>query len=69
MKIYDEIWAADHRDVEAFFHDHPGDVSVIPLPDRKIGAMTLPQTRIIIRGENSDVLYRSFFQRFMKAGG
>ena len=62
MKTYDEIWAADSRAVRDFFDDHPGDVSVIPLPEKKIGAMKLPQTRIIIKGDNADITSAVFSQ-------
>lgn len=37
--------------------------------DRTLGSMTMPQTRIIISGENADELYRRFCLRFMTAGG
>lgn len=67
--MHDEIWAVDAMRIEAFFREHPGDVTVIPLPDKKLGSMTMPQTRIIIRGEDADELYRRFCLSFMTAGG
>lgn len=67
--MYDEVWAVDAKRVEAFFRENPGDVTVEPLPDRKLGSMTMPQTRIVIRGENADELYRRFYLSFMTAGG
>ncbi len=69
MKKYDEIWAADSAAIQEFFNEHPGDVSVISLPDKVIGAMRLPQTRVVIEGDNAAVLYQQFFRKFMKAGG
>ncbi|MBE6016524.1 MAG: hypothetical protein E7233_02790 [Lachnospiraceae bacterium] len=69
MKEYDEVWAIKSDEVRDFFKDHPGNVSVIPLPDRKLGAVALPQTRIIIGGEDSEQLYHEFFLHFLKAGG
>ena len=69
MKKYDEIWAADCAAIQEFFNDHQGDVSVIPLPDKVLGVVTLPQTRVIIEGENAEMLYQQFFRKFMKAGG
>lgn len=66
---YDEIWAIDVKRIEAFFRENPGDVTVIPLPDRTLGSMTMPQTRIIITGDNADELYRRFYLSFMTAGG
>lgn len=68
--MYDEVWAVDSKRIKAFFRDHPGDdVTIIPLPDRTLGSMTMPQTRIIITGENADELYRRFYLSFMTAGG
>lgn len=67
--MYDEVWAVDADRIEAFFREHPGDVTVIPLPDRRLGSMVMPQTRIIITGENADELYRRFYLSFMTAGG
>lgn len=70
MKImYDEIWAVDAERIRAFFREHPDCVTVIPMPDKKLGSMTMPQTRIIITGENADELYRRFYLSFMTAGG
>jgi hypothetical protein len=66
---YDEVWAVDAKRIEAFFEENPGDAAVIPLPDRTLGSMTMPQTRIIISGENADELYRRFYLSFMTAGG
>ena len=69
MKKYDEIWAADSAAIQEFFNEHPGDVLVIPLPDKVIGTMRLPQTRVVIEGENAEMLHQQFFRKFMKAGG
>ena len=67
--IYDEIWAVDANRVMAFFHEHTDDVTVIPLPERRLGSMTMPQTRIIITGDNADELYHRFYISFITAGG
>ena len=67
--MYDEIWAVDARRVEAFFKEYPDDVTVTSLPDRQLGSMTMPQTRIVITGDNADELYRRFYISFMTAGG
>ena len=67
--MYDEVWAVDSARIEAFFSKHPGDVTVISLPERTLGSMTVPQTRVIIKGENADELYRRFYLSFMTAGG
>lgn len=67
--MYDEIWAADAERIKAFFGDRCDDVTIIPLPDRALGPMIVPQTRIIISGENADELYHRFYLSFMTAGG
>ena len=69
MSMYDEVWAVDAKRIEAFFGENPGDVTVISLPDRTLGSMTMPQTGIIINGENADELYRRFYLSFVTAGG
>lgn len=68
-RMYDEVWAVDARRVKKFFKEHPDVVTVISLPDRTLGSMTMPQTRIIITGDNADELYRRFYLSFMTAGG
>lgn len=67
--MYDEVWAVDAERIKVFFSEHPDDVTVIPMPERTLGSMTMPQTRIIIKGENADELYRRFYLSFMTAGG
>lgn len=67
--MYDEVWAVDVKRVEAFFRKNPGEVTIISLPDRRLGSMIMPQTRIVISGENADDLYRRFYLSFMTAGG
>lgn len=69
MKEYDEVWSVKAEEVREFFSGREGDVSVIPLPDKKIGAVALPQTRVIIQGDNAEELYRQFFFRFLRGGG
>ena len=69
MKEYDEVWAVESQPVKDFFKELGGDVTVIPLPDKKMGALSLPQTRIIIKGNDAEELYRQFFIQFMRAGG
>lgn len=65
---YDEVWAIDAKRIEAFFGEN-SEVTVIPLPERTLGSMTMPQTRIIIDGDDADELYRRFYLSFMTAGG
>lgn len=69
MKEYDEIWAVDAERIRRFFQENSGDVTVIPMPEKSLGPMTIPQTRIMIRGENAEELYRKFCLHFMTAGG
>ena len=67
--MYDEVWAVDAERVRVFFRNDLDDVRIIPLPERTLGSMTMPQTRIIITGDNDDELYRRFYISFMTAGG
>lgn len=72
-KKYDEVWALEAERVKAFFDEsrseHKCDVTVIPMPNRSIGPVSMPQTRIIMSGEGADELYRRFCLKFMTAGG
>ena len=67
--IYDEIWAVDADRIKDFFSENCDCVTVTSLPDRKLGSMVMPQTRIIIEGDNADELYHRFYLSFMTAGG
>lgn len=69
MKVYDEVWAVETNRVVQFFKEHRGDVTIITLPDKTVGSMTMPQTQVIIQGENADELYWQFRMHFMTAGG
>ena len=69
MAVHDEIWAVDAERIRVFFRGRDRDVRIIPLPDRKMGPVAVPQTRIIIGGEEADELYHAFFLHFMTAGG
>ena len=44
-------------------------VTVIAMPERQLSSMSIPQTRIIIEGEDADELYHRFYLSFMTAGG
>ena len=72
-KKHDEVWAVETERVKAFFDEsrsgHKCDVTVMPMPVRSIGPVSVPQTRIIISGDGADELYRRFCLKFMTAGG
>ena len=68
MNKYDEVWALEAEPVLEYFRDQL-DVSVIPMPAKKIGSVELPQTRIIIGGDDADAVHKRFFYHFLKAGG
>ena len=38
-------------------------------PDRKMGSLVFPRTRVVIRGEEAEEIYRRFYLRFLSAGG
>ena len=66
---YDEVWAVDAKRIRAFFRDNAEEVTIIPLPERRLRSMVLPQTRIIITGDDADELYHRFYLAFVTAGG
>lgn len=79
-----ELWAVESSRIADFFHNQqdvshtaPGfqygscQIILEQLPLRKMGVLSLPQTRITFEGEESDLkkIYRRFFMRFVSAGG
>ena len=66
---YDEIWAIETTSIESFFRSNPGEAEIVHLPDRKIGKMALPQTRVIISGVDAEEVHRKFVLHFLSAGG
>lgn len=71
-KEYDEVWAVDAKRIERFFldlGDTAGNVRVIALPERRVGMLAFPQTRVIIAGEDAEEIHRKFALNFMSAGG
>lgn len=66
---FDEVWAVDKERIDAFFAEHGGDAEVISLPERSIGMMTVPQTRVMICGQNAEEIHRLFILAFLSAGG
>ena len=72
INTYDEVWAVDAGRVDSFFKERWGgaaDVCVIALPERRVGTLAFPQTRIVISGERAEEVYHSFFLHFASAGG
>ena len=80
---YCETWAIAFERIEAFFLAQddlrpigPGSfrgqgctVLLVRLPDRPLGPLTVPQTRVEISGGAAEAVYRRFFLRFVSAGG
>ncbi len=66
---YDEVWAVDAERIKTFFREHGGEAEVLSLPERKIGLLTVPQTRVIITGEDAEEIHRQFILTFLSAGG
>ena len=67
--MFDEVWAVDKDRIDAFFTEHGGEVKVLSLPERKIGLLSVPQTRVIITGEDAEEIHRQFILTFLSAGG
>lgn len=45
-------------------------VMVTPLPDKKMGSIIIPQTRVTVSGEEgAEEIHRRFELRFLSAGG
>ena len=80
---YDEVWGIRSRRAAEFFTDAGGtagetgsrftfenaEVILEPQPDRKLGSLLLPGTRIKITGDGADELYHKFWLKFLSVGG
>ena len=66
---FDELWAVDAERIRSFFREHGGEAEVLSLPERKIGLLTVPQTRVMIFGNDAEEIHRQFILTFLSAGG
>lgn len=81
---YDEIWGiafprvsgyfSEQSDVkkenDCLFHYKEARIELEALPDKHMGSMRIPHTRVLISGEeDADALHRRFYLRFLSAGG
>lgn len=78
-----EIWTLDRQRLEAYFNSLPGFapwgegrwqgenclVVLESLPERALGPLRLPQTRLEFLGEAAETVYAAFRLRFLSAGG
>ena len=66
---FNEVWAIPHEQIEEFFQAHSWEAEVVPLPHKKVGAICLPQTRVIINGLHAEEIHQQFVLHFLSAGG
>ena len=80
---HDEIWAVSYERICEFFERASGiqpiscgkysgegiQIMVSRLPERALGSLRFPQTRVIIDGSGSEDLYKIFRLHFLSAGG
>ena len=68
---YDEVWSVSARRITEYFN-RVGcagcEITVSPLPDRQLGKLNFPQTRVIIEGENAEILHSAFSVNFLCGG-
>lgn len=77
---YDEIWGYPLSQIEEFILSRGGlksgesyqldrcAVNVDPLPDRIVGSLSFPQTRVRIEGEAAEEFYHQFYLHFLSGG-
>lgn len=44
------------------------EIQLIALEERIVGPISLPQTRVVLEGENADQVYRDFYLHFLSGG-
>lgn len=81
---YDEIWGVSYRRIWEYFAALDGvtqtgegdfllngvSITLVKLADKRLGSLTIPQTRVVLLGDEAvKEIYHSFFLRFLSAGG
>lgn len=78
--VYDETWSYPYEQIEKYLFTcgaaYDGfvysleecEVTLRSLPDRVIGKLHLPQTRITISGPGSEAFYHGFYLNFLSGG-
>ena len=77
---YDEIWGYEYERIREYLLSQSaaadGDTYVLDsctvvldaMPDREVGGMAFPQTRVRIKGSGADEFHHRFKLRFLKGG-
>lgn len=68
-KIYDEVWAVDAGRIISYFRERGEDAEIVSLPERRVGPLSVPQTRVIISGDDAEAVHAKFLLHFVSAGG
>lgn len=68
---YDEVWSVPARRIEEYFktaHKAGCEISVTSLPERALGKLSFPQTRVVIDGDCAEDVHRAFSINFLCGG-
>ena len=77
---YDEVWSYHIDRISEYFRNcgavsHGSDclledvhIQLFALEDRVVGPISLPQTRVVIEGDNAEGVYHAFYLHFLSGG-
>lgn len=68
---YDEVWSYSVDRIQEYFDsltENDCSVNLESLPERRVGNMCFPQTRVVIEGENAEAIYHKFHLHFLSGG-
>lgn len=68
---YDEIRSVPEKRIREYFASAGTggcEIAVTPMPERQIGRLSFPQTRVVIEGERAEEVYRAFSLNFLSGG-
>ncbi|MBQ0041050.1 MAG: hypothetical protein KBS56_03390 [Clostridiales bacterium] len=68
---YDEVWAYPINRIQEYFDSTNKldcQVDLECLPEREVGPISFPQTRVVIEGEKAEDVYHGFYLHFLSGG-
>lgn len=68
---YDEVWSYSVDRIQEYFDladDRGCTIELEAMPERKMGIISFPQTRVVIDGDDAEQVYHGFYLHFLSGG-
>ena len=68
---YDEVWSYSVDRIQEYFDslvENSCTVELERMPERQVGRISFPQTRVVIEGEDAEHVYHGFYLHFLSGG-